>query len=265
MREELSVLEKERQKHLVVFIKSAQEELDQLWDKCYVGDDTKTSFSAILESKGQDEDAILAFYELHIKEQKKYFEEHKIIIYKVQEWFELWRDRLELETCGKDPTRLGNFRALREEEKKRNRVNKRLPKVVEEIESLTTQYFEKSGQEFLIKGMTFTEMNMHQQNHHEMEVQQEKERKKAEKKKIMLQETIYGVSKTPVRGNRTLRQVKRLQHESKSVGKVSLVCHFGLLKSIMLDVFSGCEKQLCCTDSQKNSGGYDQYACPKSP
>merc|ERR1711956_104673 len=45
-----------------------------------------------------------------------------------------------------------------------------------------------------------------------------KNEKIEEKKKILVQESIYGVAKTPNRGgNRTLRQVKRLQHESRVV------------------------------------------------
>ena len=63
-------------------------------------------------------------------------------------------------------------------------------------------------------------MNGPQENDHDRKVQEEKERKIEEKKKILVQESIYGVAKTPNRGgNRTLRQVKRLQHESKVVGK----------------------------------------------
>ena len=60
-------------------------------------------------------------------------------------------------------------------------------------------------------------------------MQDEKERKKEEKKKMMVQESIYGVAKTPIRGaNKTLRQVKRLQNESKFVSIYSTLLFFWL-------------------------------------
>jgi hypothetical protein len=113
---------------------------------------------------------------------------------------------------------LGDFRALREEEKLRNRVNKRLPKLVEELERLAEKYIQDNGKDFLICGTTFANLNYHQQERHDMAVQNEKDSKKEEKKKIMMQESLYGVTKTPIRGgNRTIRQVKRLQHDSRLV------------------------------------------------
>ena len=69
-------------------------------------------------------------------------------------------------------------------------------------------------------------------------MQDEKERKKEEKKKMMVQESIYGVVKTPVRGgNKTLRQVKRLQNESKFVSIFStLLFFYWALKAVRLSV-----------------------------
>ena len=67
----------------------------------------------------------------------------------MKEWYLLWEDRVELETCTKDPSRLGNYRALREEERRRNRVNKRFPKLVLEIESLCAQYQKQNNKDFI--------------------------------------------------------------------------------------------------------------------
>ena len=108
----------------------------------------------------------------------------------------------------------------------RRKVNTKLPKAVEDIERWMEELKSK-GKEFLIHGMTFDELNERQENEHDQQVQEEKDRKKEEKKKMMVQESIYGVNaktiaktitKTPIRsGNRTLKQVKRLQHDSKVV------------------------------------------------
>ena len=159
LREELTCLEEERKKHMKVFIESAEKDLRQIWNRCYAGEDAKSTFKAILDTKEDDEEAILYHYESNIKTWKSFYDGHHIIIGKIDEWYSLWADRLQLETCMKDPTRLGNFKALREEEKRRNRVNKRLPKVVEEIQKMTSDYLNANGKEFLIRGMSFQDLN----------------------------------------------------------------------------------------------------------
>ena len=86
---------------------------------------------------------------------------------------------------------------LREEEKRRKRVNQGLPKVIDEIKTLTQEYFDQNGKEFLIQGMAFDGISDHKEAKHNQEVSMEKEKKKEEKKK----------------------QVKRLQQNSKMLGK----------------------------------------------
>ena len=54
---------------------------------------------------------------------------------------------------------------------------------------------------------------------HDRQVQEERNQKKAEKSKIIAQESVYGIVKTPNRGvvgkDKTMNKVKRLQHDSK--------------------------------------------------
>jgi len=217
--EELKVLEEQRLQHLPLFIKNARQELLEQWDKCYVDDSIKEAFHLTLEKKVGDEEA-LGHYEFNIRSWKQYFKNHEAIFSKVNEWYELWAVQLELETCAKDPTRYGNFRALREEEKRRNRVNKRLPKVVEEIESLTKQFRREQDKEFLINGQTFDQVNIAQKTKHEIDVQKQKDKKKEERRQMMVQETIYGVTKTPNRTKPTVQnQVKRLKNVAKPIVK----------------------------------------------
>ena len=83
MREELTTLEVERTKHMDVFIKSAHSELDQMWGKCFVSSDVKTTFYALLESKKDDQEDVLNHYESNLDHWKKYWDEHLLIITKV--------------------------------------------------------------------------------------------------------------------------------------------------------------------------------------
>ena len=69
----------------------------------------------------------------------------------------------------------------------------RLPKVVEEIESLTKQFRREQDKEFLINGQTFDQVNIAQKTKHEIDVQKQKDKKKEERRQMMVQ-VQYGFS-----------------------------------------------------------------------
>lgn len=225
LQEDLAHLEQERKKHMKVFIKSAEDELEQMWANCFVSDAEKQVFYGQLEQNPNDEEFVLEQYESQVQAWNKYHDQHQLILSKVTEYFTLWEEKKQLETCKNDPGRLGNFKALREEEKREKRVKNKLPKVVEDIERLAKQYRSDTGKDFLINGMVFTDINTYQQTKHDEEVKQERDKKKMEKEKLKMLEHTYGTlptsKQTPLRGNRTLRQtqVKRLQHDTKNFGK----------------------------------------------
>ena len=52
------------------------------------------------------------FYQENIKEWTQYYNDPDRLraFSKIEEWYSLWDDRLKLETCMKDPKRLGNFK-----------------------------------------------------------------------------------------------------------------------------------------------------------
>merc|ERR1712141_560257 len=151
---------------------------EKIWKSCYISENEKTSFYAILETKVGDPESTLELYESHIDNWKKFHDNHLALFIKIEKWFSLWDDRLQLESQTKDPSRLGNFKVLREEEKRRKRVNQGLPKVIDEIKTLTQEYFDQNGKEFLIRGMTFDELSHHKEAKHDQEVSMEKERKR---------------------------------------------------------------------------------------
>ena len=59
-----------------------------------------------------DEESQLTFYQENIKEWTQYYNDPDRLraFSKIEEWYSLWDDRLKLETCMKDPKRLGNFK-----------------------------------------------------------------------------------------------------------------------------------------------------------
>ena len=54
----------------------------------------------------------MSFYQENIKEWTHYYNDPDRLraFAKIEEWYSLWDDRLKLETCMKDPKRLGNFK-----------------------------------------------------------------------------------------------------------------------------------------------------------
>ena len=66
---------------------------------------------------------------------------------------------------------------------------------------------------------------------HDRQVQEERNQKKAEKSKIIAQESVYGIVKTPIRGvvgkDKTMNKVKRLQHDSKVSTLILKFFYFG--------------------------------------
>ena len=64
---------------------------------------------------------------------------------------------MELERCAKDPSRLMNARgnSLLREEKERNKVNKALPRIEEELQELIDEWEDEHGQQFKVGGVKF--------------------------------------------------------------------------------------------------------------
>lgn len=213
LRQQLAALEEVKKQHLAKFLEDAEKDLEQWWNKCYCGEAERIRFkdkaSQVLEPR-------LGEYEAEIERLKQFYNEHRMLLTKVEEWRNLWQDRLELENTQKDPRRLGNFRALREEEKRRNRVNKRLPKIEAEIHVALNTYEATRGTPFLVDGVPFMELCERQTVTHDHKIRREKENKLALKKQLTLQESRYGTTpKTPIRGVVKGKDVKRLQHDPR--------------------------------------------------
>lgn len=162
----------------------------------------------------------MSFFQENIKEWTQYYNDPDRLraFSKIEEWYILWDNRLKLVTCMNDPKRLGNFKAHREEEKMRKRVNTKLPKAVAEIRKIISSQ-QSQSKEFKVQGMTFDELNEFQEAEHDRQVQEERNQNMAEKSKIIAQESVYGIVKTPNRGvvgkDKTMNKVKRPQHESR--------------------------------------------------
>ena len=170
----------------------------------------------------------------------------------IKSWYELWDKRIILDAAYKDPGRLFvKPLALLEENKKRNYVINRLPKVEKEIFRLCREYEDSHGRPLMVEGVTFEQLCSDRENRYEAEVQHEREVKKQQNKKQTMLEATYGSTKakTPSRTNMTMRNrttVKRLQDSKLVAPKPSVrpieepigTIHSSTFMSIF-DTFSG--------------------------
>ena len=78
-------------------------------------------------------------------------------IFRVSQRQKVWNQFVELERRSKDPSRLLNARGsnLLMEEKERNKVNKTLPKLEQELETLIGDWERVHQEQFLVGGVTF--------------------------------------------------------------------------------------------------------------
>lgn len=117
-----------------------------------------------------------------------------------------------------------SFDYSRKKVQKNENVN--LPKIYKdqalkdlEKRSKTKKPVQSQSKEFKVRGMNFDRLNKFQEAEHGRQVQEERNQKKSEKSKIIEQESVYGVVKTPnhrvVGKDKTMNKVKRHQHESK--------------------------------------------------
>merc|ERR1712112_727340 len=128
--------------------------------------------------------------------------ENKELFNKVAQRQEVWNKFMELERKAKDPSRLLNARgtSLLVEEKERNKVNKALPRVEQELENLIAEWERLHQTQFLVGGVCLKDFIETQKLDHVQQLEAEKHAREKQKKETLLQETRYGAKpSTPAR------------------------------------------------------------------
>ena len=121
------VVPTDEQLEVETLICKSRNELVHWWNLCFYGAAQQHSFAPFYSIDFTEE--LLEEHEHELEKIKKHYNDNAPLFAKVQEVQNLWAKRLELECLSKDPTRLGNYKILTQEEKDRNRVTNRLPKV----------------------------------------------------------------------------------------------------------------------------------------
>jgi len=192
LKEEIERLEELKRANIEGFIINIRNELHKLWDDCYYSNDQKNAFTPI-HSTDFTED-LLEVHEAEAKKLKEHYELHKDLYFRVSKRAEIWSKFMELERKAKDPSRLMNARgnSLLMEEKERNKVNKQLPRVEQELHQLIKEWEEETGHTFLVEGVNFEEYIVRQKEEYMEQLELEKVAREQAKKRTIMQETRYG-------------------------------------------------------------------------
>merc|ERR1712240_542691 len=148
------------------FVNNLRNELHSLWDKCFYSPDQRNSFSPLHCIEFTEE--LLEEHEAEAQRLKVYLDENKELFDKVAARQEVWNKCMELERRAKDPSRLMNARgnSLLQEEKERNKVNKALPRLEEELQDLIEAWEENNGEQFKVGGVSFKAFIQQQREEH---------------------------------------------------------------------------------------------------
>lgn len=216
----LKDLEVLKLQHLEDFIHKIRDELMGWWQLCYYGSEERQQFKPF--SSNNFTEKLLEEHEQELERIKTYYTENKPLFDMVKECQDLWAKRLELERLTKDPTRLGNYKILAQEEKDRKRVNTRLPKIETKLFEAIEHYEAENGRAFLVGGVPFKNYWEGQVLKHESDLQAEKEQRSNIKKQMNYHETMYG--SLPANANKTTIKVsnKRTREENTPHGKTKL-------------------------------------------
>jgi len=209
---EIARLEEIKKANIGKFINTLRDELHSIWDECFYTQEQRNAFKPLHSIEFTEE--LLEQHEEEVKRLKKYINLNRNLLTKVGQRQEVWRKYMELERRAKDPSRLMNARGnqLLLEEKERNKVNKLLPMLEHELKDLIADWEDQNQTEFLVGGVCFALFCDQQKADHIMQIEAEKQAREQSKKKMLHQESMFGVksaSKFSINSTGTPKQPPR--------------------------------------------------------
>lgn len=228
LHQEIERLEEIKKANIEKFVNNLRNELHCLWDKCFYSADQRNNFSPLHCIDFTEE--LLEEHEAEAEKLKNYLNENKELFEKVAMRQQVWSKFMELERRAKDPSRLMNARgnSLLMEEKERNKVNKALPRIEEELQELINIWEGENGGQFKVGGVSFKAFIEQQKEEHALQLEAEKLAREKAKKETLLQETRYGAKpSTPakLKGHnstaKTPRKFVTTPSASRIIAKVS--------------------------------------------
>jgi len=208
MKLEIDRLEEIKKANIEQFINNLRNELHVIWDQCFYSPEQRDAFQALHCIDFTEE--LLEEHEAELGRMQEYLAQNKDLFVRVAQRQEVWAKFMELERRAKDPARLMNSRGnqLLLEEKERNKVNKQLPRIEQELHDLIDQWEKEHGKEFKVNGKSFAVFIEHQKEEHVHSLEMEKMAREKAKKENLLHETRFGAKPSTPAKLRSLNSTK---------------------------------------------------------
>ncbi|XP_076231286.1 protein regulator of cytokinesis 1 [Calliopsis andreniformis] len=154
---ELERCKEKRRQNISKYVSQVRSELTKLWDMCKFSKEQRRKFN-YFSCQTYTED-LLTLHELEVKRLQEYYEANKSIFELLEERDNLWTKMKELLQRANDPDRFYNRGGqLLMEEKERKTIQKKLPKIEEQLRGLINAYEQVHGEVFTINGMSVEEL-----------------------------------------------------------------------------------------------------------
>lgn len=139
LRLEVKRCEEVRKANIKNFVDKLRVQLQDTWIKCHCTDSTRRAFK-YFNSDCYTED-LLDLHELELQKWRSYYEDNSRLLGLLEKHQELWEKVIMFEENATGPNRYQNRGGkLLQEEKERNKLSKMIPKIEEEIRTLSEEY-----------------------------------------------------------------------------------------------------------------------------
>ncbi|KAL0120022.1 hypothetical protein PUN28_008002 [Cardiocondyla obscurior] len=181
---EIKRCKEKRKENICKYVKQVRHELINLWDLCKFSEEERNMFAPFFSNTFTDD--LLTLHELEVERLRKFYNDNHMIFELLEQRDNILKKMKELLQRANNPDRYHNRGGqLLMEEKERKVIQKKLPKIEEELRQLNNEYKIKHNQSFTIYGTTLENVVMEtwENIHHEKE-SIKKARKEAKDKSI---------------------------------------------------------------------------------
>ncbi|XP_076178878.1 protein regulator of cytokinesis 1-like [Ptiloglossa arizonensis] len=220
---ELARCKEKRKQNIATCVSQVRTDLTKLWDLCKFSEEQRKQFNYFhCETYTED---LLTLHELEVKRVQEFYETHKSIFELLEERDNLWTKMKELLQRANDPDRFYNRGGqLLMEEKERKTIQKKLPKIEEQLRNLIKEYESMHGEIFTINGVSIEELLKESWEHLNEEKKTIKKARKEAKDKSVKKITLSASKKiTTSASKKTPSILSTRRHTPLSTSKRKLL------------------------------------------
>ncbi|XP_062901123.1 protein regulator of cytokinesis 1-like [Mobula hypostoma] len=175
LQQTLEQLQQMKIKNLKQVITGLREKLHTYWDKCLYSQKQREELDFLQSDNFTEE--LLQVHDEELVKITLYYEKYQELFDNIEKWQHWWKLFLQFEKRASDPSRYANRGGtLLKEEKERNQLQKKLPKLEEELKLNIEKWETEQGRPFLVNGQNFLTCIANQWEQHRIKKEQEKQR-----------------------------------------------------------------------------------------